>query len=107
MRAAARRVPAARPGQLPTSGIANIAAARGIELQSVESRVEGDMDLQGILGLSKDVRNGYDKLRVTFDVTGKATPEELRQIVEQSRARSAVYDVLSNGTSIDLAINVN
>src|SRR5262245_35862284 len=53
-----------------TAGIGNIAAARGVKLTKVESRIEGDIDLRGILGLSDDVRNGYQKLRVTFDIEG-------------------------------------
>jgi uncharacterized OsmC-like protein len=89
-----------------TSGIANIAAARGVALTEVESRVEGDIDLRGILGLSQSVRNGYSRIRATFTIKGDAPEEKLRQIVEQSRARSAVFDVLSNGVPIDLAVNV-
>jgi uncharacterized OsmC-like protein len=88
-----------------TSGIGNIAAARGIRLTSVESRIEGDIDLSGILGLSSEVRNGYQRIRVTFDIAGDAPPEKLRQLVEQSRARSAVYDVLTNGVPVDITIN--
>jgi len=86
------------------AGVANIAAARGITLTSVEARIEGDIDLQGILGLSKDVRNGYEQIRVDFRIDGDASPEVLRQIVEQSRARSAVFDVLTNG--VDVTVDV-
>jgi uncharacterized OsmC-like protein len=89
-----------------TAGIGNVAAARGVTLTSVESRIEGDIDLRGILGLSDTVRNGYQRIRVTFDIAGDAPPEKLRQIVEQSRARSAVYDVLTNGVPVDVTINV-
>jgi uncharacterized OsmC-like protein len=73
-----------------TAGLGNIAAARGVTLTSVESRVEGDIDLQGILGLSDRVRNGYERIGIAVDIAGDAPPEKLRQIVEQSRARSAV-----------------
>ena len=69
-----------------TAGIGNIAAVRGVTLTSVESRVEGDIDLRGILGLSDEVRNGYERIRITFDIAGDAPPEKLREIVEQSRA---------------------
>ena len=92
-------------GSCITAGVANIAAARGVTLTSVESRVEGDIDLQGILGLSDTVRNGYERIRVNVTVTGDAPPEKLRQIVEQSRARSAVFDVLTNGVPVDVSIN--
>lgn len=88
-----------------TAGIANVAAARGVKLSEVSSTVEGDMDMRGILGLSKDVRNGYSGIRVTFDVKGDAPAEKLRQVVEQSRARSAVFDMLSNGTQVDVSVN--
>lgn len=83
-----------------TSGIGNIAAARGVALTEVESTVEGDIDLRGILGLSSEVRNGYNQIRVHFRIKGDAAPEKLREIVAQSQARSAVFDVLTNGTSV-------
>lgn len=83
-----------------TAGIANIAAARGVTLESVESTVEGDMDLRGILGLSDEVRNGFAGVRISFKVKGDAPAEKLREIVEQSRARSAVFDVLANGIPV-------
>ena len=88
-----------------TAGIGNIAAARGVTLTSVESQVEGDIDLRGILGLSDEVRNGYERIRINFTIAGDAPPEKLRAIVEQSRARSAVFDVLTNGVPVDVSIN--
>lgn len=87
-----------------TAGIANIAAARGVTLTRVESRVEGDVDLRGILGISKDVRNGYQGIRVQFRIAGDAPAETLRAIVEQSGARSAVLDVLQNGTRVEIGV---
>ena len=83
-----------------TAGLANIAAARGVTLRKVESTVEGDIDLLGILGLDSGVRNGYRQIRVSFAIDGDATPEQLAALVEQSRRRSAVYDVLTNGTDV-------
>jgi uncharacterized OsmC-like protein len=83
-----------------TGGLANIAAARGVTLRRVTSTVEGDIDLLGILGLSAEVRNGYRRIKVSFVVEGDASAEELAALVEQSRRRSAVYDVLANGTDI-------
>jgi uncharacterized OsmC-like protein len=88
-----------------TAGIANVAAARGVELTKVTSTVEGDIDLLGILGLSDgSVRNGYQQIRVTFHIDGDADDATLRRIVEQSRNRSAVYDVLSNGTAVHVDV---
>lgn len=89
-----------------TAGIANVAAARGVKLNRIESSVEGDMDLRGILGLSKDVRNGYKKIRVNFTIEGDAPAETLRTIVDQSRARSAVFDVLTTGVPVEIAVAV-
>src|SRR5436190_11830292 len=74
-----------------TSGLANIAAARRVRLTEVRSTVTGDIDLNGILGLNPDVRNGYEKITVRFAIKGDAPAETVREIVEQSRARSAGY----------------
>jgi uncharacterized OsmC-like protein len=88
-----------------TAGIANIAAARGVTLHSVECIVEGDIDLRGILGLSNEVRNGFQAVRVRFKLKSDAPPEMLRKIVEQSRARSAVFDILTNGVPVSIAVD--
>jgi uncharacterized OsmC-like protein len=87
-----------------TAGVANIAAARGVQLTKVTSTVTGDIDLLGILGLSDQVRNGYEQIRVTFSIEGDADEETLRGIVEQSRRRSAVYDVLANPTPVAIDV---
>jgi uncharacterized OsmC-like protein len=87
-----------------TAGIANIAAARGIKLHRIVSTVEGDIDLQGILGLSDEVRNGYQGIRVSFDIDGDATAEQLQKIVAQSKARSAVFDVITNGVPVSIDV---
>jgi len=88
-----------------TAGIANIAAARGVTLHEVQSTVEGNIDLRGILGISDEVRNGYQGIRVTFKIKGDAPEQKLREIVEQSRARSAVYDVLTNGVPVAITVD--
>jgi uncharacterized OsmC-like protein len=87
-----------------TAGIGNIAAIRGVALTSVESTLEGDIDLNGIFGLS-DARNGYQRIRATFTIDGDAPADKLRAIVEQAQARSAVFDVLTNGVPVDITIN--
>ena len=87
-----------------TAGLANIAAARGITLTEVRSTVVGDIDLNGILGLDPGVRNGYQNITVRFTVKGDAPAEKLRALVEQSRARSAVYDIVTN--QVPVAIEV-
>jgi uncharacterized OsmC-like protein len=88
-----------------TAGIGNVAAARGVTLTEVESRIEGDIDLRGILGLSDQVRNGYQQIRVDFTIKGDAPAHVLEKIVEQSRKRSAVYDVLTNGVPVSVSVH--
>ena len=87
-----------------TAGLANIAAARGIQLTEVRSTVTGDIDLNGILGLDPSVRNGYQNITVRFTVKGDAPAEKLRALVEQSRARSAVFDIITNGVPVAIEI---
>ena len=87
-----------------TAGIGNIAAARGVKLTSVRSTVEGDIDLRAILGISDEVRNGYQNMRVDFEIKGDAPPEILAKIVDQARARSAVFDVLTNGVAVSVNV---
>jgi uncharacterized OsmC-like protein len=87
-----------------TAGVANIAAARGVELESVTCTVEGDIDLQGILGLSDQVRNGFSGIRATFDIKGDAPAAKLQQILDQAKARSAVFDVFTNGVPVNIAM---
>jgi uncharacterized OsmC-like protein len=88
-----------------TAGIANIAAARGVTLYAAESTVEGDIDMQGILGLSDKVRNGFESIRISFWIEGDAPEAKLREIAEQSRARSAVFDIITNGVPVAIAVN--
>jgi len=87
-----------------TGGIAAVAQNRGIQLHSVTATVEGGMDLQGILGIDSDVRNGFDGIKVTYDIKADATPEEIRAIVAQSQKRSAVFDVITNPTNVTVEV---
>ena len=88
-----------------TAGLVNIAAARGVQLTEVHSEVSGDIDLNGILGLDPTVRNGFEKIKVRFTVRGDAPAEKLREIVEQSRARSAVFDVITNSVPVSIEVD--
>ena len=88
-----------------TAGLANIAAARRVRLTEVRSTVTGDIDLNGILGLNPNVRNGYKQITVHFTIKGDAPAEKLREIVEQSRAHSAVYDTITNGVPVTIEVD--
>jgi len=85
-----------------TAGVANIASARGVKLHAVTCDIEGDIDLQGILGLSDTVRNGFQGIRASFQVKGDAPAETLQKVVDQAVARSAVFDVLTNGVPVSV-----
>ncbi len=89
-------------GSCLMSGLANIAAVRGIDLDGVTAHVEGDIDLRGILGIDGAVRNGFSGITVTFDVAGDAAADQLAALVEQAVKRSAVYDVITNGVSVEV-----
>jgi uncharacterized OsmC-like protein len=86
------------------AGLGNIAAARGVELHGVRCKVEGDIDLRGILGIDPSVRNGFEDIRVVFEVDGDADFETLESLVRQSQSRSAVYDVITHGTKVDVQV---
>jgi uncharacterized OsmC-like protein len=88
-----------------TAGVAAVAQNRGIQLHSVKSTLEADMDLQGILGIDEDVRNGFSAIRVHFDIKADATPDEIAAVVAQSQKRSAVYDIITNPTHVLVTVN--
>ena len=87
-----------------TAGVAAVAQNRGIQLRSVEANVEGTMDIQGILGIDSDVRNGYDDIKVTFHIDADASRKDIEALVAQSQKRSAVYDVITNPTNVTVEV---
>jgi uncharacterized OsmC-like protein len=88
-----------------TAGIAAVAQQRGIQLRSVASTVEADMDLHGILGADPDVRNGFSGVRVDYRIDADASPAEIEALVAQSQKRSAVYDILTNPTAVTVTVS--
>jgi uncharacterized OsmC-like protein len=87
-----------------TTSLVYVAAARGVHLTEVESTLEGDMDVRGALGLDDDYRNGFTQIRATFRVAGDAPEEKLREVVERAQARSAVFDMVSNGVPVTVHV---
>jgi uncharacterized OsmC-like protein len=83
-----------------TAGVATVATHRGVQLRAVTATIEGTMDLQGILGIDSDVRNGFDGITVTYDIDADAPRASLEAIVAQSQKRSAVFDIVTNPTSV-------
>jgi len=90
-----------------TTSIVYVAAARGVELTEVESTLEGDMDVQGALGLNDDYRNGFEQIRVSFTVKGDAPEEKLRGIVARAQLRSAVFDMVTNGVPVSVDVTTD
>lgn len=87
-----------------TAGVAAVAQYRDIQLNSVKATIEGDMDIQGILGIEDDVRNGFDGIRVTYDIDADASRDDIEALVAQSQKRSAVYDIVTNPTNVTVAV---
>jgi uncharacterized OsmC-like protein len=88
-----------------TAGIAAVAQHREIQLNSVEASVEGGMDIQGILGIDSDVRNGFDGIKVKYTIDADASEDDIKALVAQSQKRSAVFDIITNPTNVTVEVN--
>jgi len=88
-----------------TAGIAAVAQHRKIQLRSVTATIEGDMDIQGILGIDGDVRNGFNGIKVKYKIDADAKREDIEALVAQSQKRSAVYDIVTNPTNVTVEVN--
>src|SRR6476620_7267700 len=88
-----------------TAGIAAVAQNRNIQLKSVTATIEGNMDLQGILGIDSEVRNGFDGITVKYKIDADAKQEDIEALVAQSQKRSAVYDIVTNPTNVTVVVN--
>ena len=87
-----------------TGGIASVAQNRGIQLRSVEATIEGNHDIRGILGADSDVRNGFNDIKVSFNIDADASKEDIEALVAQSQKRSAVFDALTNPTDVTVEV---
>jgi len=87
-----------------TTSVVYVASARGVVLDSVESKVEGDMDVRGALGLSDEVRNGFTAIRVKFSIQAQAPREKIEEVVRRAYARSAVFDSITKGVPIEVSV---
>jgi uncharacterized OsmC-like protein len=90
-----------------TTSIVYVAAARKVQLTSVESALTGDMDVRGALGVDDEPRNGFERITVSFRVAGNASPEKLREVVQRAAARSAVYDMVTNGVPVAVEVTTD
>lgn len=87
------------------AGIATVAANREIKLNSVKATVEADMDLAGILGIDVDVRNGFNNIRIKYEIDADASEDDIKAIVAQSQKRSAVFDIVTNPTDVNVVVH--
>ena len=88
-----------------TAGVAAVAQNRGIQLRSVKATLEGGMNIQGILGIDKDVRNGFDGIKVDFKIDADGSEDDIKALVAQSQKRSAVFDIVTNPTNVFVSVN--
>lgn len=80
------------------------AAAQGVVIDEVETTLSGDADVQGLLGMSEKVRNGYEKVKVAFKIKSKAPKEKIRELIELAQKRSPVFDIFSNPTPVEVSL---
>ena len=88
-----------------TASVAAVAQHREIQLNSVSATLEGGMDIQGILGIDSDVRNGFDGIKVTYNIDADASKEDIEALVAQAQKRSAVYDMITNPTNVTVEVS--
>jgi uncharacterized OsmC-like protein len=90
-----------------TTSIVYVAAARKVQLTSVESTLTGDMDVRGALGVDDEPRNGFERIGSSFRVSGDASAAKLREVVQRAIARSAVYDMVTNGVPVAVEVSTD
>ncbi len=87
-----------------TAGVAAVAQNRDIQLRSVSATLEAGMDVRGILGADPDVRNGFDGIKVTYNIDADASRDDIEALVAQSQKRSAVFDIITNPTNVTVEV---
>ena len=87
-----------------TTSIVYHAAAKGIKLNAVESRLEGDIDLRGFLGLSEDVPRGYKEIRMYFKIDADVPDEKLQEIVQLGSSYSPVFDTITRAVPVSVQL---
>jgi len=83
-----------------TTALVYHAAAKGIKLNAVESRLEGDIDLRGFLGISDDVRRGYENIRIYYKIDADVPDEELEELIRMGTKYSPVFDTITNPVTV-------
>jgi len=87
-----------------TTTLALHAAARGIEVDTIQTKLEGDIDLNGFLGIDESVRNGYKKINVSFQIDGDLSEEQKNELIEMTKSRSPVFDIVTNDVHVNISL---
>jgi uncharacterized OsmC-like protein len=87
-----------------TTAIVYHAAAKGIGIRSMESRLEGDIDLQGFLGIRDDMPRGYKQIRMSVSIDADAPPETLEEIVQLGPTYSPVFDTITRAVPVKVSL---
>lgn len=87
-----------------TTSLVYHAAAHGIRVDGVRTRFTGALDLQGFLGLSKNVRRGFQNIRVEFEIDADCDDAKKRELFAMGEAYSPVFDIVSNGVPVHCAL---
>jgi uncharacterized OsmC-like protein len=90
-------------GCLTTSLIAH-ASAKGIEIKGVESRYEGNLDLRGFLGLSEDVKVGYENIRVYFKIDADVSEEQKEELIRMAQKYSPVFNTIASPVPVSVQL---
>jgi uncharacterized OsmC-like protein len=93
-------------GCLTTSMVYH-AAARGYKIERIESRLEGNLNLMGFLGLDPRVRNGYENISVSFTIEGDLTKEQKEEILKLGIKFSPVFDIVTNAVPVKIILSAN
>lgn len=88
-----------------TSSLVYHSAAKGIEIKGVESRLEGDIDLRGFLGLSKDVKVGYENIRVYFKIDADVSDEQKEEMIQMAQKYSPVFNTVASPTNVTVELD--
>ena len=70
----------------------------------METSFSGDLNLHGFLGLDKNIRNGYEKIKVTFKIKDDASKEKLHELVQLAQKPSPVFDIVSHPTPVEVSL---
>ena len=87
-----------------TTSLVAYASARGVKIDSIESTLEGDIDLQGLLQTDKSVNPGYQGINISFKIESDASDETLEELIELAKNVSPVANTVSRPTPVNVRL---